>query len=87
MAVPYKTGREIPTRSDEIYPFVHGFLVGRGVFAGVKGTWFPTGMRLHIVPDGESQIPGCVQALDALLGLLSGWTGEVMPVGWRREVQ
>ena len=38
MAVPYKTGREIPTRSDEIYPFVHGFLVGRGVFAGVKGT-------------------------------------------------
>ena len=74
-------------RIQDYVPFARGFLAGRGISATCHSTWFPTGMHLHIVPDGESQVPGCVRALDDLLGLLSGWTGEVMPVGWVREVR
>jgi hypothetical protein len=43
-------------------------------------------MHLHLVPRDEAQARELPRVLDRLLGLLPGWTGEVMPVGWQREV-
>ena len=74
-------------KTDDAIPFVKGFLAGRVIEASVHATWFPAGMHLHLVPISEYEVQSCDQALQDLLALhLTGWTGEVMPVGWRREV-
>ncbi len=79
-------GRDYIRIQDSV-PFAKGFLAGRGIPAACSSTWFPTGMHLHVVPLDDQHVAACELALRDILGLLSGWTGEVMPVGWRREVK